>query len=615
MCVESLSGSKSMIWLVVAMRARREQPMDTTSPVTMSLPLTERCLLSAVISALWWAGEWINQAKINQIQKQITEQADLRNKVLEWQAIMANDFNEFANAVEVVPWTTTEELQQVWNNAQQKKQDLENKANGITSNSYNNVNVPTYERTTVKENEQPKLSAKDSQEYTDLLDEMEKNWEITKEDRKKVEEKLWIFTRNVEQPKTEWLANIQKTNETKSETSTEEKRNIIDRIVDKWASIVTKTVSAQDKLYKAQEPRMNVLSNKKNLEKRRANSDRANELIVENGYKPTNTEERLNAHQATLNKLWDQVKEQVKQWEWITVDQTPIINALSEYIAEKKKLGIAWIESEIKALERELNAMKKSQEQWKTDLPVLEQKKQVFNDMIDWKEQEASEVYKWWLRLLTHEIWKVEDDLISKIPWEFTKLKQDVWALLDTYEDVFKAHMKNQRSKWIWLTETYSRIEWIGDMLQWIIWVFKWEWGKVISWAWKVLLWKSLARAKDVDFLIKKWFEELSNEMWSNNKNDNDTTTDKNDNPPTKPNEPENNEQKPQTPSETEKKSEKKTDKAEQVQAKKKNNQNQKPKTKWLAKINETKEQPKAEWMANISKVQTEENRRGFTSY
>lgn len=294
---------------------------------------------------------------------------------------------------------------------------------------------------------------------------------------------------------------------------------IIDRITDWGAQKITGTVSAQDKLYKAQEPRMNVLSNKKNLERRRANSDRANVLIVENGYTPTNTAERLEAHQSTLNKLWSQIKEQVNKWKWVTVDQTPIIEALRNYIEEKKALNIAWVESDIAALEKELASMERAQAEGKTDLPILENKKQVFNDIIDWKGQEASEVYKWGIKLITQEIWKIEDSILSELPWEFAQQKRDVGALLDTYEDVFKADMKNQRSKWLWLAETYSRIEWIWDIIEWATGIFKWDWGKVLKWAGKVLLWKSLAKAKDVDFLIEQWFKELAAEMNKNQEN------------------------------------------------------------------------------------------------
>ena len=328
-------------------------------------------------------------------------------------------------------------------------------------------------------------------------------------------------------------ADIQNQTTDNVEVETTENSWILDKVTDWWAEKITNTVSAQDKLYKAQEPRMNVLSNKKNLEKRRANSDRANQLIIQNGYIPTNTAERVDAHQKTINTLWEQIKQQINQWEWITIDQTSIINALEDYINEKKSLNIAWIEADISALEKELESLKRSQEEWGTDLPILENKKQVFNDLVDWKGQEASEVYKWWLKLISQEIWKIEDNLLSEIPWEFSNLKRDVWALLDTYEDVFKADMKNQRSKWVWLTEAYSRIEWIWDIIDWVLWVFSGDGKKVITWLWKVALWKSLAKAKDVDFLVKTWFRDLANQMWVEGNVMNEDTTPTNPTTPT----------------------------------------------------------------------------------
>ena len=304
-------------------------------------------------------------------------------------------------------------------------------------------------------------------------------------------------------------------NNTNQNTNTDN-RNVLDRVTDYGAQLITDTVGAQDKLYKAQEPRMNTLTSKKDLSKRRANSDRANQLIVENGYVPTNTTERVEAHQATLNKLWNQVKEQVNQGEWITVDQTPIIEALRNYIEEKKSLNIAAIESDITALEKELASLERAQQEGTTDLPTLENKKQVYNDLINWKGQEASEVYKAWLKLLTSEIGKIEDNMLSEIPWEFSNLKRDVWALIDAYDDVFKADMKNQRSRGMWLTEAYSRIEWVGDIIEWALGIFKGEWGKVLKWLWKVALGKSLAKARDVDFLVQQGFKELASQIQKN---------------------------------------------------------------------------------------------------
>ena len=283
----------------------------------------------------------------------------------------------------------------------------------------------------------------------------------------------------------------------------------LDSLSEWGAEKLTKTSSAQDKLYKAQEPRMNVLSNKKNLEKRRANSDRANELIIENWFIPKNTAERLDAHQKTLNKLWWQVMKQVNEWEGVFADQSSIIDALDNYIKEQEALWIDASKSDIQALKRELDSMKKQQREWTLDFPTLEKKKQVFNDLIDWKWVEASEVYKKWIRLITHEIGKVEDAMLSRIPWEFSELKRDVWALLDSYEDVFKADMKNQRKKGNWLVESYSRIEWIWDTIAGIAQLFRWDISWVAKWLSKVALGKAMAKASDVDFLIKKWFSDL----------------------------------------------------------------------------------------------------------
>lgn len=282
----------------------------------------------------------------------------------------------------------------------------------------------------------------------------------------------------------------------------------LNNISDRWAEKITKTATAQDKLYKAQEPRMNSLTRNKDLEKKRVNSDRANQLIVENGYKPTDTSSRLLAHEATMRKLWSEVENRINGWEAVQVDQSRLASVLYDYINEQKRLWSSFNEADIAALERELKTLEGNS----VDLPTLEKKKQLYNSIINnWGEQKVSDVFANWIKKLTHEIWVIEDSILAEIPWEFQKLKNDFWALADTYEDVFKADMKNQRKKWLWLTETYSRIEWAGDMINGALSIFN-GWAKdVIKWASKVLIWKSLAKAKDVDFLVKQWFEELVN--------------------------------------------------------------------------------------------------------
>lgn len=297
----------------------------------------------------------------------------------------------------------------------------------------------------------------------------------------------------------------------------------LNKVSDWGAEKITKTATAQDKLYKAQEPRMNILTRNKDLQKRRINSDRANQLIVENGYKPTDTNSRLLAHEATMKKIWGEVEKKINWWEAVQVDQSRLAEVLHDYITEQKKLWSSFNEADLTALEKELKTLEGNS----VDLPTLEKKKQLYNSIINnrW-EQKVSDVFANWIKKLTHEIWVIEDEILAEIPWDFQKLKNDFWALADTYEDVFKADMKNQRKKWLWLTETYSRIEWAWDMLNGALSIFN-GWAKdIIKWAGKVLIWKSLAKAKDVDFLVKQWFDELSNGYTSKASNiDNPVTT------------------------------------------------------------------------------------------
>jgi hypothetical protein len=124
---------------------------------------------------------------------------------------------------------------------------------------------------------------------------------------------------------------------------------------------------------------MNTLTRNKDLQKRRVNSDRANQLIVENGYKPTDTSSRLTAHEATMRKIWDEVERRVNGGEKVQIDQSQLAEKLYNYIDEQKKLGSSLNKADIEALEREVQSL-----QGKTvDLPTLEKKKQLYNSIIN----------------------------------------------------------------------------------------------------------------------------------------------------------------------------------------------------------------------------------------
>lgn len=279
------------------------------------------------------------------------------------------------------------------------------------------------------------------------------------------------------------------------------------------AELITRTVKDQDKLYKAQEPRMNVLNKKKDLKSYREQSDLANMLIVEAGHKPTDTTTRLHAHKSTMESKWKEIETKVKNKADLMVDQAPLADVLDNFIKEKEKLGIVDYQSDLEALRKQAQALRN---QGLIDLPTLETKKQGINGLINnWWESKMGDVYKNGLKELTHAIGEIENKTLSSVPDEFSDLKKEFGALKATYEDVFKADIKNQRAKGIGLVESYSKIEGLTEMLWGAFSIFT-RGGDgvkdVLKGAGKALLWSAYGKAKNVDFLIKKGFEGLSKE-------------------------------------------------------------------------------------------------------
>lgn len=285
---------------------------------------------------------------------------------------------------------------------------------------------------------------------------------------------------------------------------------------DATARYFTNTATPEDKLFKAMNPSINKLNKNVDLKTKKANADTANRLIVEEWYRPTDTATRFNAHEKTMEKKRKEIEEAVNaKWEWFNrqfymVDQNKVADVLDEFVKEVKKSWIEANKADIVKLEKEIAAMRK---QWLIDIPSLEKKKQFINGVVDnWGNAEIWDVYKNGMKKATKKIWELEDEALSKIPWEFSAMKKEFWALKDTYEDVLKAHVKNQKKKGMDIMETYSRIEWASDLIWWALSVFTRWWDAlkdVAKWAWKLFMWKSLQKAKDVDFLIEEWFKNL----------------------------------------------------------------------------------------------------------
>lgn len=119
--------------------------------------------------------------------------------------------------------------------------------------------------------------------------------------------------------------------------------DILSKPFDKGADVIaqkiTGTSSAQDKLFKAQNPSLNRLGRKdKSYEQKRERADRANELIVERGHIPTNAEERMRAHKETMDALWEEhIGKGIAEKANVKVSSSEIADAMEAEIAHLKQ--------------------------------------------------------------------------------------------------------------------------------------------------------------------------------------------------------------------------------------------------------------------------------------
>ena len=304
-------------------------------------------------------------------------------------------------------------------------------------------------------------------------------------------------------PSTNWIQNV-------VDRVTSWVQKPFDYVADKIAEWITSTASAQDKLFRAQNPSLNRLWRKdKSYEQKRARADRANELIVERGHLPKNAEERMTAHKETMQALWEEnIGKWLKEKANVMIDANEIANAMEKEIAHYGEWTLLSVhEGDYKkAMQDIANLRKKGQ----ISIADAENYKQQINMAVDWNNNPtAGEVYQKALRGATKKIGEIEDKIIGEIPGEFTQFKRDYGALKDGMEDVIKAYLKEAKKNGMGIMETYGRFEGLWDIMT------AFTSGKthqILPGIGKVLLWKAYGRAKNVDFLIERGFKQLAKE-------------------------------------------------------------------------------------------------------
>lgn len=294
-------------------------------------------------------------------------------------------------------------------------------------------------------------------------------------------------------------------------------------IVKKWVSYVPKMTKATlwkmtwtsddyGKLFKSAEPRTNQLNKSVDYKNLQKNHNIAAEEIVKAGYKPVDTASRAEAHANTMKKIRKEEIES-KIGSNFRINLNPVADKIDEFVAKQKTAWLLKNEWQLAELKAQADKFRKM---WEVDWADWEFIKEMLNSQINnrW-DASLGDVYKNWLKEATKTLWQSLDDTFSAIPWQFAEAKKRFWALKATYQDVVKADIKAQKAKWLWLGETFWRIEWIGDILWAVGWLVTWKnpLPQLASWFGKLAVWKVLAKIKDKDFLIQEWFEWLSKKI------------------------------------------------------------------------------------------------------
>lgn len=299
-------------------------------------------------------------------------------------------------------------------------------------------------------------------------------------------------------------------------------------IIKKWpinslADLLMGSATDSDKLFKAASPNINRLSNNVDYKNKRAKMDLAEQAIVDAWYLPKSISEWAKAHTETLNKKWNEFKQMVAdKWD-VMVDVRDILKDVKDYIKSEKEWATELQKQDLRKLEVEVNALERM---WKVDMNFIEKRKEHYNS--SWRDSDKLKVWDVYLKgikMIGNAMRKQQDNILGKWPESTKKLRSEIAALMDTKNDVIKADIRNQKKKsdisWGGLVESYWRLSWLWDVIWWVVWWLLgkwWEWfAQAWKWIGKMVLWKAMGRAKDVDYLTKKGFEGLSNKKKAQN--------------------------------------------------------------------------------------------------
>ena len=151
----------------------------------------------------------------------------------------------------------------------------------------------------------------------------------------------------------------------------------------------------------------------------------------------------------------------------------------------------------------------------KISITEAEDMNQFINALLKNKDITAKESVKQWYQQIVEWIRENLDNTISSIPWEFRELKKAYGALRNVYGDATAKEMVINRKALSGLYESFSAVEWFGDIVGGIWKTLTWSPWAWISDIWKGItknaVWRFIAQKNDANEVIRKIFSKQWN--------------------------------------------------------------------------------------------------------
>ena len=291
---------------------------------------------------------------------------------------------------------------------------------------------------------------------------------------------------------------------------------VIDDAIESWVEkLATKALGSSDgtaELFKATSPSYNVLAKSKDISKIKQKAVLADKAVIDAGFVPKTTTERVSAYSNAMKKYWKEV-EDARGASKVEFDAGEISKVIDDEI---ERLSVKWVVNP--AIQWDINALLKQAEyfRWlgKIDMPTLGNQRTLINTITDWgAKTEYWDTFSAVMKKAAAKIRDAEDTVLWSV-WN-GKASDALWkygALRSMYDDIVKQDIKALRAKWLPIEESFGRIAGTAELLWWI-WQLvmnpKQAIPSILSGGSKVLLGKVAWKMKDSDYLIRTGYEKL----------------------------------------------------------------------------------------------------------